>query len=90
MGSKVEFTIGKKGQLTAKGLSLPFKAVDKVVRIGDVLYEAAPKNGYPYSDTGRLGKSATGKPRTLGLDFAKTEVKAGITTTYHVYYSFVK
>jgi hypothetical protein len=90
VGSKVEFTIGKNGQLTAKGLSMPFKEVDKVIRIGDVLYLAAPKNGYPFGDTGRLGKSAAGKPRTLALDFAKTEIKAGVTTSYRVYYSFVK
>ena len=82
-GSKVEFTIGKKGQLTAKGMSIPFKGVDTLVRIGDVLYESP-------EDMARIGKSAKGKPVMLGIDFKRTEVKAGVTTTYRVYYSFVK
>lgn len=90
VGATVKFTIGKKGQLTAKGLSMPFKEVDAVIHPGDVIYLAPPKNGYPFGDTGRLAKSAAGKPVSLGLDFAKTEITGGVTTTYHVYYSFVK
>lgn len=89
LGSKVTFTIGKKGELTAKGMSLPFKGVDTVTNPGreSNLYELPPKKGYPFGDSGSLAKIGSKKPVGLSLSFNKIITTAGVSTHHRVFYA---
>ena len=89
LGSKVTFTIGKKGELIAKDMSLPFKAVDTTSNPGreSNLYEAPPKKGYPFGDSGSLAKVGTKKPVGLSLSFNKIITTAGVSTQHRVFYA---
>lgn len=89
LGKKITFTIGPKGQLTAKGMSLPFKGVDTTSNHGYVrnLYELPPKKNYPFGDSGNLDKKANGKPVGLSLNFSKVTISGGVTTDQRVFYA---
>lgn len=91
LGSKVTFTVGPKGQLTAKGMSLPFKKVDTKTNPGreSNLYLLPPptSSSYPYGDSGSLAKIGTSKPVGLSLTFNKTVVTAGKSAQHQVFYS---
>ena len=87
LGSKVTFTIGPKGQLTAKGMSLPFKGVDTITGHKRVLYVGPPKSNYPFGDSGTVDLKPNGKPVGLSLSFSKVTISGGITTDRRVFYA---
>lgn len=89
LGKKVTFTIGPKGQLTAKGMSLPFMTVDTTSNPGHtrVVYEGPPKKNYPFGDTGNVDLNPDGKPVGLSLNFSKVTISGGVTTDQRVFYA---
>ena len=90
-GSKVTFTVGPKGQLTAKGMSLPFKKVDTKTNPGResnlYILPPPPDSPYPFGDTGSLAKTGTTKPVGLSLSFNKIIVTGGKSAHHRVFYA---
>lgn len=81
-GQKVKFTIGAKGQLTAKGLSIPFKEDGGTANV----YNKVVTTGAPKSDTGEVFKSSTNKPVNVALMFNRTKVDGFSTSVTTVTY----
>lgn len=82
VGQKVVFTIGAKGQLTAKGLSLPFKQDAGNANV----YYINPSRTHPQGDIAQIFKSETGKPLEGALTFFRVKPTSFTTTT--VIYTF--
>lgn len=81
-GQKVKFTIGAKGQLIAKGMSIPFKSDGGSANV----YNKTVTTGAPKSDTGEVFKSSTNKPTGVALMFNRTTVSmTGATVTTVTY-----
>lgn len=87
LGKKVTFTIGPKGQLTAKGMSLPFTGTDTTTGHKRVLFVGPPKSNYPFGDSGTVDLKPNGKPVGLSLSFSKITVSGGVTTDQRVFYA---
>ena len=80
-GQKVVFKIGSKGQLTAPGMSLPFKSDAGSANV----YYIEPSRSHPQADIGQVFKDSTGKPNSVALSFFR--VKPGTFTTTTVVYT---
>lgn len=80
VGSKVTFTIGKKGQLQFKKLSYPFSAGKK----GYNDYLLPPAGGL--SESGAVYKNSKGEPKSVSLNYLKFVMKDLSRTTYNVDY----
>jgi hypothetical protein len=82
-GQKVKFTIGAKGQLTAKGLSMPFKSDGGNSNV----YVLPPAKGSTArANVGIVYKNSNGKPVAVALSFFKVELKGFVPTVYSVSY----
>ena len=68
IGQKVEFTIGKNGKLTAKGLSLPFKSANSSTN----RYDKPASNE---TNTAGVTKNAKGKPTAVALKFTSNRLR---------------
>lgn len=87
LGKKVTFTIGRKGQITAKGMSLPFKGVDTTTGHKRVLFIGPPKSNYPFGDSATVDLKPNGKPVGLSLSFSKVTNSGGVITDQRVFYA---
>lgn len=85
-GQKVQFTIGKKGELTGKGFSIKFKSDGGTSNA----YANIPSQKKPQADTGIVFKTAANKPNAVALTFFKVELKGFQTTTTTVHYTLQK
>jgi hypothetical protein len=86
-GKEVTFTIGPNGQLTAKGMSLPFKKLDTSTGRKRVIFEAPPKKNYPFGDNATVDLKPNGKPVGLSIAYTKITKSGGVTTDQRVFYS---
>jgi hypothetical protein len=82
-GQKVKFTIGAKGQLIAKGMSIPFKEDGVTANV----YNKVVTTGAPKADTGEVFKNAKNKPIATALMFTRTKVDGFSTSVTTVTYS---
>ena len=80
LGSKVRFTIGRKGQLEFKKSSFPYDSSGAEY----VQYVRPPKNGL--SQSGTIYKSKKGKPVGASLNFLKIITNGASRTVYAVDY----
>jgi hypothetical protein len=83
-GQRVKFTIGAAGQLTAKGMSIPFKEDGGSANV----YNKVVTTGAPKADTGEVFKTATNKPTNVALMFNRTTVSLSGATVTTVTYTF--
>ena len=83
-GQKVKFTIGAGGQLTAKGMSIPFKSDGGSANV----YNKVVTSGAPQADTGEVFKTATNKPTNVALMFSRTKIDGFNTSVTTVTYTF--
>lgn len=82
-GQKVKFTIGKKGELTAPGLSLPFKSDAGTANA----YATLPTASNPRANVGQVFKTTANKPVSAALTFFKVSIKGFTATTNTVVYT---
>lgn len=75
-GEKVTFTVGAKGQLTAKGMSIPFKKDGNIVNT----YITNVTSSNPRVDLGHVYKTRSDKPTGVGLSFTRTK-GSGLNTS---------
>ncbi|MEO7097927.1 MAG: hypothetical protein ABI162_01100 [Luteolibacter sp.] len=80
-GAKVKFTIGAKGQLTATGMSLPFKEDATTANV----YATLPTAANPRANVGQVYKNGK-KPTGVSLSFIKVTLSNFIPTTTTVVY----
>lgn len=80
IGSKITFTIGKKGQLQFKKVSFPFDLGKK----GYNQYLLQPVDGL--SQSGTVYKNAGGEPKGVSLNSLKIVMNGLSRTTYNVDY----
>jgi hypothetical protein len=79
----VPFTVGPKGQLTAEGMSIPFKQA--VANLN--AYWIPPSLDNPSGDLGQVTKNWRNQPRKIFLSFAKFKFVGIAPTTYLVAYT---
>jgi hypothetical protein len=84
LGQKITFTIGAKGQLTAKDLSLPYKSDGGTA----VAYYIKPDSSHPQGDIGQVFKTLTNRPTGAHLLFVRVKVNGTTPTTTTVDYTF--
>jgi hypothetical protein len=82
-GQKVKFTIGKKGELTAKGISIPFKADGGSANV----YSFIKTGASPATNTAQVFKTPAGKPTNVALSFIRAKYAGFSTTTNTVTYT---
>ena len=83
-GQKVKFKIGAKGQLIAKGVSIPFKADGGSANV----YNSVKRSRTGVSSvTGEVFKNTKNKPTGVALFFQRTKVAGFSTTTNTVTYT---
>jgi hypothetical protein len=80
VGSKVTFTIGKKGQLQFKKVSFPFDIGKK----GYNQYLLPPADGL--SKSGLVYKNTKGEPKAVSLNYLKFVTDGASRTTFRVDY----
>ncbi len=83
VGEAVPFTVGPKGQLTAEGMSIPFKQA--VANLN--AYWIPPSLDNPSGDLGQVTKNWRNQPRKIFLSFAKFKFVGIAPTTYLVAYT---
>ena len=81
-GKKVKFKIGKKGQITAKGLSIPFNSDGGSANIYSRIKTGTTTKAY----TAEVFKNAKGKPSGVVLAFVVSKYAGFQTTTTTVSY----
>lgn len=84
LGQKITFTIGSKGQLTAKNLSLPFKSDAGTANV----YYIKPDSSHPQGDIGQVFKTVKNKPLAAHLLFVRVKISGTTPTTTTVDYTF--
>lgn len=84
VGQKITFTIGAKGQLTAKNLSLPYKSTTPT----SVAYYIKPDSSHPQGDIGQVFKTLKNRPTDVHLLFVRVKVSGTTPTTTTVDYTF--
>jgi hypothetical protein len=83
-GDKIKFTIDDKGQLTAKGLSMPFKTDPGTSNV----YVMPPAKGRTAkANTGMVYKNSKGQPVVVALSFFKVEISGYVPTFQSVDYT---
>ena len=83
-GQRVKFTIGARGQLTATGLSIPFKSDGGSANV----YSKVTVGLVTKADTGEVFKSPQNKPTGVVLNFVRTKYAGFSSTVNTVTYSF--
>ena len=82
-GQKVQFKIGASGQLTAKGLSIPFKADGGSANV----YTKVTTGAKPAADTAQVFKTSKNVPTAVSLSFVRASYAGFNTTTNTVAYT---
>ena len=82
-GAKVKFTIGAKGQLTATGMSLPFKTDAGTANA----YATLPTASNPQANVGQVYKNSANKPLGVSLSFFKVTISGFTPSTTTVVYT---
>ncbi|MCW1915369.1 hypothetical protein OJ996_17425 [Luteolibacter sp. GHJ8] len=81
-GQQIKFTIGKKGELLAPGIKIPFKtATDQ-----NNIYVGLPTRKAPTPPLATVYKNSEGEPTGVWLQFVKVKIVKRIPTVYYVNY----
>ena len=82
-GQKVKFTIGAKGQLTATGLSIPYKADGGSANV----YSVVKTGANPSTNLAQVFKNTRSRPIGVALTFVRGKYSGFTTTTNSVTYT---
>lgn len=81
-GQQVQFTIGKKGELLAPGIKIPFKtATDQ-----NNIYVGLPSRKAPTPPLATVYKNSAGEPTGVWLQFVMVKLVKRVPTVYYVNY----
>ena len=72
LGERVKFTIGRNGELTARGVNIAFKNANRMTN--NYLDPVTPS--HRILEAAGIFKTATGQPQTMALNYRKGELTA--------------
>lgn len=84
LGQEVTFTIGKKGELIATGVKIPFNADGGSANV----YIGKPKKTAPPPAASVFKSTVTGEPLNVNMDFVVVRVQRRIPSITWVSYKF--